>query len=62
MDARTHEWTKGKLYTPQHTLYAGGIIVASLWIWNQFKGNKSCTADAVITKLNVHCCVMTIHV
>ena len=31
-----------------------------LWILNQFKGNKSCTIDTSLTKLNEHCPVMTI--
>ena len=35
--------------------------MANLWILNPFKGIKSCTNGAIMTKLNVHCCVMTIH-
>ena len=36
--------------------------MANLWILNQFrKGNKSCIADAIVTRLHKHCCVMTIH-
>ena len=53
---------KDENYIPSTYFVCRGIIMATLWIWNQFKGNKYCTADAVMTKLNVHCCVMTIHV
>ena len=34
--------------------------MANLWILNQFKGNKSCTTDASIIKLNEHCRVVTL--
>ena len=41
-------------------MLTGYLVKASLWIFNQFKGNKSCTVDACMTKLYDHCNVMTI--
>ena len=36
------------------------IVKASMWMLNQFKGNKPCPIDSSMTKINEHCCVMTI--
>ena len=35
--------------------------MANLWILNQFKGNKSCITDAILTQLSEHSRIMTIH-
>ena len=37
--------------------------MTNLWVSNQFnKGNKSYITDDMLTKLNVHSCVMTIQI
>ena len=36
--------------------------MTTLWILNRInKGNKSCITDDIVTKLNVHSCVISIH-
>ena len=39
-------------------------LVTHLWlnllILNQYKGNNSCTTDAILTKLDLHQCIMVI--
>ena len=39
----------------------GILVMANLQILSQFKGNKSCITDAIMTKLNVNSHIMTIH-
>ena len=41
-------------------LFTGYLVKVNVWILNHIKGNKSCTIDASLTKLNDHCCVMKI--
>ena len=40
----------------------GYLFWLHLLILNQYKGNNSCTTDAILTKLHVHQCIMVIYI